>query len=117
MEFQGFFNLKQKLTQNFLFLKGSGAADKAVTSEKAQFTPAVVFLHPVRLTSSQQNTHNLRLLKSHKELSFPRRRESRFLNNSRIAGQRCGSVRCADSLIRWIPAAAGMTVVIDNLTR
>jgi len=41
--------------------------------------------------------------------SFPRRRESSILNNTREAGQQIGLVRYAELLTDWIPACAGMT--------
>ena len=41
--------------------------------------------------------------------SFPRRRESSRLNNTREAGQPIGFVRYAELLMNGIPACAGMT--------
>jgi len=41
--------------------------------------------------------------------SFPRRRKSSRLNNTREAGRQMGLVRYAELLMNWIPAYAGMT--------
>jgi len=42
-------------------------------------------------------------------LSFPRRRETNYSKNPRVAGRYRGFVRFAECITRWISACAGMT--------
>jgi hypothetical protein len=56
-------------------------------------------------------------VRSQNGASFPRKRESSYMNHPSVAGQNQGFVRFADCMFCWIPAFAGMTIFLNALQR